>query len=123
MELVALWFENYKIFGKTTLPLNPKYQCHFDIDDEDNLAIDIQKSSYYNIFPDNLNIVTIVGKNGMGKTTILNIIRSILNSNDTASNTLSFSTILPIAVDKSVIQICSYLQPLQVFKSYLIRSG
>ncbi len=82
MELVALWFENYKIFGKTTLPLSPKYQCNFDIDDEDNLAIDIQKSSYYNIFPDNLNIITIVGKNGMGKTTILNIIRSILNSND-----------------------------------------
>ncbi|MCD7879223.1 MAG: AAA family ATPase [Candidatus Gastranaerophilales bacterium] len=42
------------------------------------MNIDIKKNDNYNIFPDNLNIITIVGSNGSGKTTILNMIKVIL---------------------------------------------
>ncbi len=80
IELIALWFDNYKCFeslNNSGIPLNFKYDCIFE-EEDNNLNIDIKKNDNYNIFPDNLNIITIVGSNGSGKTTILNMIKAIL---------------------------------------------
>ena len=84
IELLALWFNDYKCFdtiGGTTVNLNSNYNSVFNLQDDKLLHIEVQENENYNIFPDNLNIITVVGANGSGKTTILNMIKSILANN------------------------------------------
>lgn len=84
IELLALWFNNYKCFDTksgTTINFNSKYKSVFNLQDDKFLHIEVEENNKYNIFPDNLNIITIVGVNGSGKTTILNMIKSILANN------------------------------------------
>lgn len=78
MELVALWFDSYKVFGETQISLNPKFKCNF-IKESNKLKINIiDNQDYHSVYPENLNIITIVGENGSGKSTIINIINSII---------------------------------------------
>jgi len=80
MELVYLWVE------EQDFNFSPRFECKFyaEYDEEENLEddckLEIKPKEYINIFPSNINITAIVGKNGTGKSTLLRDIR-LLHSN------------------------------------------
>ncbi|MFW3411890.1 AAA family ATPase [Aliarcobacter butzleri] len=92
MELVYLWVEKYKNIEKQGFNFSPRFRCEFkdeyekyiDTDGKekeklkDNCELIIEKKEYKSIFPDNINITAIVGENGSGKSSILDL---LLNRN------------------------------------------
>ncbi len=74
MELVYLWVEEYKNIKNQGFNFSPRFECEFD---GENLTIDENKD-YVSIFPENINVTAIVGENGSGKSTILEIISNIV---------------------------------------------
>jgi len=70
MELVYLWVEDYKNIHHQGFNFSPRFTCKYE---NDVLTIDENKE-YMSIFPDNINITAIVGKNGAGKSTIQKLI-------------------------------------------------
>ncbi|MCG3664889.1 ATP-binding protein [Aliarcobacter butzleri] len=96
MELVYLWVEKYKNIEKQGFNFSPRFRCEFkdeyekyiDTDGKekeklkDNCELIIEKKEYKSIFPDNINITAIVGENGSGKSSILDLLLNrYLNKN------------------------------------------
>ena len=79
MELVYLWVEDYKNIQKQGFNFSPRFRCEFkdEYDNEmlkDNCELIINENKdYVSIFPDNINVNAIVGKNGSGKTSLLTL--------------------------------------------------
>ena len=73
MELVYLWVEDYKNIQKQGFNFSPRFTCKYDSDNNE-LTIDENKDYIENFFDDNINVTAIVGKNGSGKSNILNVI-------------------------------------------------
>lgn len=76
MELVYLWVEKYKNIHKQGFNFSGRFKCDFD---GENLTIDENKE-YVHLFPDNINVTAIVGKNGSGKSNIFKFIRLVLQN-------------------------------------------
>ncbi|WP_157352710.1 AAA family ATPase [Aliarcobacter butzleri] len=76
MELVYLWVENYKNIRNQGFNFSPRFECEYNQDTKE-LTIN-ENENYVNIFPNNINITAIVGENGSGKSSILNIILEII---------------------------------------------
>ena len=81
MELVYLWVEDYKNIKKQGFNFSPRFECKFyDKYDEngklkENCKLEIKpKEHIENFFGDNINVTAIVGKNGSGKSRILELI-------------------------------------------------
>jgi len=81
MELVYLWVENYKNIQKQGFDFSPRFKCKFhdeydkDGNLKDNCKLDIiDHNDTINIFPDNINITAIIGENGSGKSSVLEIL-------------------------------------------------
>ena len=81
MELVYLWVEEYKNIHKQGFNFSPRFECKFDdkYDEEgelkNNCKLEIKpKEHIENFFCDNINVTTIVGKNGSGKSSLLELI-------------------------------------------------
>jgi len=72
MELVYLWVQEYKNIKNQGFNFSPRFTCKYNKDTKE-LTIDENKE-YVSIFPDNINITAIVGKNGSGKSTIQKLI-------------------------------------------------
>lgn len=70
MELVYLWVKEYKNIKNQGFDFSPRFKCKFD---GENLTI-TENKDYVSIFPDNINVTAIVGKNGAGKSTIQKLI-------------------------------------------------
>ena len=70
MELVYLWVENYKNIHEQGFNFSPRFNCHYD---GKTLTINENNEDEYikNIFTKNINISVIVGKNGSGKSRVL----------------------------------------------------
>ncbi len=68
MELVYLWVENYKNIHKQGFNFSPRFYCEYN-EEENELTIK-ENENYIDIFPENINITAIVGKNGSGKSNL-----------------------------------------------------
>ena len=80
MELVYLWVEDYKNIKKQGFNFSPRFRCEFN-EEKNELTINENKD-YISIFPDNINITAIVGENGSGKSSILDLLLNrYLNKN------------------------------------------
>ena len=81
MELVYLWVEDYKNIHKQGFNFSPRFHCEYD-DEKNELKIDENKDYIPNFFGENINVTAIVGKNGSGKSTILELLNEILELKD-----------------------------------------
>jgi len=70
MELVYLWVEDYKNIHKQGFNFSPRFTCEYD-DETNELTIDENDDYIENFFGDNINVTAIVGKNGSGKSSVL----------------------------------------------------
>ncbi|CAA6814091.1 MAG: Unknown protein [uncultured Sulfurovum sp.] len=77
MELVYLWVEDYKNIQKQGFNFSPRFECEY-VDNE--LTIIEKKEDEYikDFFGENINVTAIVGKNGSGKSSVLNFVRLFL---------------------------------------------
>ena len=73
MELVYLWVEDYKNIHEQGFNFSPKFNCHYDVK-TNKLTIDENDDHIENFFGDNINVTAIVGKNGSGKSSVLEYI-------------------------------------------------
>jgi len=73
MELVYLWVEDYKNIQNQGFNFSPKFNCDYD-EKTNKLTIDDNPNYIENFFGDNINVTAIVGKNGSGKSSVIEII-------------------------------------------------
>ena len=78
MELVYLWVEDYKNIKKQGFNFSPRFEFDYNEDTNELIKIRDDSKTYKSIFPKNINITSIVGENGSGKSRIVEIISSIL---------------------------------------------
>ncbi len=73
MELVYLWVEEYKNIHKQGFTFSPRFKCKYD---EENKKLSIDENDDYieNFFGKDINVTAIVGKNGSGKSNLLDLI-------------------------------------------------
>ncbi|WP_294955555.1 AAA family ATPase [Sulfurovum sp.] len=77
MELVYLWVEEYKNIKNQGFNFSPKFNCDYDgetLTIKDNVDKKGNKLYIENFFGDNINVTAIVGKNGSGKTNLLDLV-------------------------------------------------
>lgn len=77
LELMFLYIENYKQFRDFSLNLNAKYL--FEYNAKSNTLKIKNNSNYIQLYPQNVNLKILCGKNGVGKTNIINILQNIDN--------------------------------------------
>jgi len=92
MELVYLWVENYKNIHKQGFNFSPRFECifHDEYDEngklKDNCKLEIieKKEDEYikDFFGENINVTAIVGKNGSGKSSVLEFLKNIVHENN-----------------------------------------
>ena len=77
MELVYLWVEDYKNIKKQGFNFSPKFYCEYN-DIKKELTINKNDDYIPNFFGENINVTAIVGKNGSGKSSILETISEMI---------------------------------------------
>ena len=89
-----MWVENYKNIKKQGFNFSPRFECKFhdEYDEDGKLKDDCKleikpKEHIKNFFGDNINITAIVGKNGSGKSSVLEL---LIEVSDTFFNTLLY---------------------------------
>lgn len=81
MELIYFWIDGYKNLNDCGVSLNSKYNCSAKLCSDNLLEIIIGKNeNYCTPFDEHLNITTIVGENGSGKSNIVNALSYILRN-------------------------------------------
>ncbi|MDO8454729.1 MAG: AAA family ATPase [Sulfurimonas sp.] len=89
MELVYLWVEDYKNIQNQGFNFSPRFTCKYE---DAELTIDENKE-HVSIFPENINVTAIVGENGSGKSSVLEVLSSLymniyINSKEDKSFTI-----------------------------------
>ena len=80
MELVYLWVNKYKNIKNQGFNFSTKFNCNFyaKFDENNQLEnfckLEINPTSINSIFPEKINLTAIVGKNGSGKSSLLEIL-------------------------------------------------
>ncbi len=70
MELVYLWVEDYKNIKKQGFNFSPRFRCEYN-EKENKLTIEKNDDYIPDFFGENINVTAIVGKNGSGKSSVL----------------------------------------------------
>lgn len=80
MELVYLWIDGYRNLYDFGTLLNGKYKVEKSIDRQNgsHIQFSVKKVGDQYIFPQNVNIMAIVGKNGTGKSNVCNALAAIM---------------------------------------------
>ena len=127
MELVYLWVEGYKNIHKQGFNFSPRFECKFYdeyetyIDDngeekerlKDNCTLDIKpKEHIENFFGDNINVTAIVGKNGSGKSSVLELLKVISRYQKLSE----FNFIMVLQVDK-IIYLSNFIIKTDIIKN------
>jgi predicted ATP-binding protein involved in virulence len=89
MELVYLWVEDYKNIHKQGFNFSPRFRCEYDEEKNELEIIDKDETGEFypkNFFGDNINVTAIVGENGSGKSSIIEILFKILFQNEFRKN-------------------------------------
>ena len=85
LELVYLWVEGYKNIHYQGFNFSPRFHCSFNgecLTIKENIDEKGNKQYIENFFENNINITAILGKNGSGKSNLLdNIINEIIFKN------------------------------------------
>lgn len=82
MELVYLWVEEYKNIKNQGFNFSPRFTCSYENDELKIIDKEETKEPYLkNFFGKNVNITAIVGENGSGKSSIINIIQECVENN------------------------------------------
>ncbi|WP_024786806.1 ATP-binding protein [Lebetimonas sp. JH369] len=76
MEIIYFWIEEYKNIKNQGFNLSSKYNCNYNFEKEE-LTIK-EKTNYINIFPENINVKAIIGKNGSGKSNLVKVIFELI---------------------------------------------
>jgi len=79
MELVYLWIKRYKNIHNQGFNFSPKFRCDYNFSNKE-LTINENVDYISDFFGKNINIIAIVGKNGSGKSSILECIKLGVNS-------------------------------------------
>jgi predicted ATP-binding protein involved in virulence len=89
LELVYLWVEEYKNIHKQGFNFSSKFIFDY-AEDSNELTIDDNPNHIKNFFGENINVTAIVGKNGSGKSSVLECIelgiKSFLENDDIEFN-------------------------------------
>lgn len=83
MELIYLWIDGYKNLKNFEVNLNPAYIGNMSKEKNKSKKFKVilkEKTNHLNIFGENLNIMTLIGQNGSGKSNIVNVLSSILRN-------------------------------------------
>lgn len=72
MEIVYLWIEKYKNIENNGFNFNPKFTCYYD-QNINEITINENKN-YINMFPKNINVTAIIGDNGCGKSSLIELV-------------------------------------------------
>jgi len=72
LELVYLWVEDYKNIKRQGFNFSPRFECKFD---GETLTITKKEDEYIkDFFGENINVTAIIGENGSGKSTVLELL-------------------------------------------------
>ena len=83
MELVYLWVENYKNIHQQGFNFSPRFTCSYENDELKIIDKEKTKEPYLkNFFGDNINITAVVGENGSGKSSVLEILAQMSYEDD-----------------------------------------
>jgi predicted ATP-binding protein involved in virulence len=88
MELVYLWVKNYKNIQKQGFNFSPRFRCDYDEEKNELKIIDKEETGEFypkNFFGDNINITAIVGENGSGKSSVMEFLLELFDSESTHS--------------------------------------
>jgi len=80
MELVYLWVENYKNIQEESFHLSLKFECNYH-KEKNQLTVNKKDDYLEEFFGKNINITAIVGENGSGKSSIIDIIQECVENN------------------------------------------
>lgn len=111
MELVYLWVEEYKNIKNQGFDFSPRYTCKYE---DGKLTID--KKEHVSIFSENINVTAIVGENGSGKSSVINVLKKILDyihytgelGYTNAKQEYPYSFILVVKIDGEIQYISSF---------------
>jgi predicted ATPase len=80
LELVYLWVENYKNIHEQGFNFSSRFNCDYN-EKTNELAIEENDDYIPNFFGKNINVTAIVGKNGSGKSSVLELIKDLSYEN------------------------------------------
>lgn len=93
MELVYLWVGEYKNIKQQGFNFSPRFTCKYDKENKNLTIIDKEETKEFypkKFFGDNINIMTIIGENGSGKSRILESLIALSTFQDTQNKKVSF---------------------------------